>query len=987
MAACGGRSESARGQVTSKTRPSSSRVDASRVTSSVERIGDEHSRSLVPSWLFVTLQFCLAVVAAAAVTFLIRRSIAGLPLDVETDIIGYPVFSNFNIKALYNSYWLVVAVFPMLTLGFYLLLARLSRRYRVAGSENRVGVPWDSLNETGIESANQSGAAGLGRTVLVGGVFGIIVSIVFADSGVSAVLALLFTLIGYVVVNRLIANRSSNISRSSNWTVLSRSALVNSAATILVPIGLLAVSATTRVVIASSGESVTYSWIPVWLSIVAFVAISVWIAWSVVQRHSEEDLLLLERRAVVYVFGAVGVFLLTSTMIDSLGIVDFFHEGEQAGGAQILLQGGFPWRDWYAIHGVFTDGLIPAVGLTLIDGSRWGVDAGKQLIIFPLYWVGLYYLCAHLFRRNWMFFLASQLIIVSGSFVLWSANSRLLFVPFILLLFVAFLKRSGWGWAAGLIVLLFVQAVVSPETAYLVPAVLVTIVACDFYGRDRAIWRLSDFRRIIRVVVCGAAVSAIWVVFLASQGALEGFVGYFRTFARDHELTGGIPIQWDGAFFAVAVVLPIALSLIAFWYFAASIIRRREITVDDWVMGAYALFLLFYYVKGLSRADPHVFTPYATALPLLAYVIYKVSQYVDGIALRIWPTINRLTRHPMSFVFVVAVVAIFGSLFVDVVAQGSERIVGRAEQPVSNAKIGYVKPIADADEVPGRPGPDDLPLSQQSIIDDVGTVLDAYVGPDGKVFDFSNSPLLFSYMLERESGTRYYHVSMAIRSDTQADLLSGLELARPEIVVFSTQHGLGLPIWDGISNQVRHYRVSEYVLENYVPLVDVDGYVLYGRADLSLDPGLVESLPLHGWYSLQELYFDSLPCDWGFAPNFVDIAPEQLPGSDDIVELDIGDPGAVAGGSVVLPSDIDLADYAYLEVETTDGFVAASFVLGDDPVDLSHQISFKTLDGAPDPLLVNVGACQQWYGYGTSDEPVRLWTDRVQSISAVRLVR
>ena len=69
---------------------------------------------------------------------------------------------------------------------------------------------------------------------------------------------------------------------------------------------------------------------------------------------------------------------------------------------------------------------------------------------------------------------------------------------------------------------------------------------------------------------------------------------------------------------------------------------------------------------------------------------------------------------------------------------------------------------------------------------------------------------------------------MAIRQRTQSDLIGELERRRPKLVVYASST-FGLPSWDGIGNPVRHYDVSQYLLDHYRPLLLSHGYLLMAR--------------------------------------------------------------------------------------------------------------------------------------------------------------
>jgi hypothetical protein len=159
-----------------------------------------------------------------------------------------------------------------------------------------------------------------------------------------------------------------------------------------------------------------------------------------------------------------------------------------------------------------------------------------------------------------------------------------------------------------------------------------------------------------------------------------------------------------------------------------------------------------------------------------------------------------------------------------------------------------------------------------AIESDLTQIFDAYLEPRDSVFDFSNNPMLFHYLLHRRPTTRYFHVSMAIRKNTQSDLVKQLERRKPKLIVFVSNLFLGLPSWDAISNPVRHYDVSEYILDHYRPLLSSHDYLLMARDDLDLEPP-AELTTLAEEPTTSQLYFRALPCDWGYAPNFLSTGP------------------------------------------------------------------------------------------------------------------
>ena len=135
----------------------------------------------------------------------------------------------------------------------------------------------------------------------------------------------------------------------------------------------------------------------------------------------------------------VGLFLLVAYLPGDLGTINLFEEGQILAGAEIVRDGAFPWRDILVVHGLLHDIGTGLFGSAVIEDSRWGVVAGEKLLILPLSWVALYYLCAYLFWSNWLFLLGSQILVVTGS--LFVVHYRLGLIPLVLLLLAALFHR------------------------------------------------------------------------------------------------------------------------------------------------------------------------------------------------------------------------------------------------------------------------------------------------------------------------------------------------------------------------------------------------------------------------------------------------------------------------------------------------------------------------------------------------------------------
>jgi hypothetical protein len=923
---------------------------------------ESRGERLSPTPMTRAALFGVSAVVAAGIVVLVW---AQLPksLNVHTDIVGYPTAADFNIERYFWAYGLVAGLFPFLTLALYLVL----RRTVAPGAARPFGV-------IALMDARAPAASGdrvrlaitAGGILLVGVTLGFEIAIGggWQDLG-GIVLAVGATAYGLTVA--VVAAVVAELGRFRSRGLDAALAGVNAVLATLTVLGLAWASSGTKVTVAADGAVHHYPWFPWWFGVPVTAALLVLVlrglGTSVVARE-------IERRVLLLVVSPILLFLFLAVLPGAAGPMDSFHEGEQLGAAHLTAIGRFPWRDLLFIHGPLGDVFQPLLNMHVFGDTRWGNLAGDALLTKPAAYVALFLLCAYLFRDNWLFLVGTQVAIVTGwVFAIQVQNNRLLFVPLVILLLVKLLERSTWPRAISFTTLLLAQTVLTPEGSYMVPAYFAAIVLYELVHR-------RGFSRTIRSGVTTAVLGVGWIIFLASEHALRDFVFYYRTFAPGHELTGGLTIALGEGqaptlagghlYYDFAAGAPVVLVLLAIWYFAARAPDARAISVDDWVMGATAIFVGLYYVKFISRTD-HVYQVLAVALPLLFYAIYRVVSAAETwLAAR-----RRLPRHSVTLPLLAVLLVGAPTSFLTVTRSVPSHLAAFAPGEPPVAHVGYVlnrEPLfrsvfpAPAKSV----GP--------SLVHDMHTIMRAYLGPGERIFDFSNNPGLFWFILRLDPATRYYHASMAIRQATQHDLIHELQRERPKIVVFSSD-SLGLSYWDGIANEVRHYDVSRYLLDHYHPLLDSHGFLFFARNGVQVRPvsGVMSALqePAH----TTDLYFRTFSCDWGNAPDFLTIHPQSQSGA---VTL------RPEQGVLHLPASH--TRFNWLEVKANSTFGRASFKLSDRrAADAAgrRSIRFRT-HGGTDTVRVQVGSCSQWHGYRS--RKLYLRTDPPQSLRAVRLL-
>ncbi len=910
------------------------------------------------------------LVASAAVSAALAALVwSRLPqhLNVQTDIVGYPEIADFNIERYFWAYGLVAGLFPFLTLALYLLL----RRTLAPGTAQPLGVIALLDRRAPAASGDRVNLAlSAGGILLVGITLGFEIAIGggWQDLG-GIVLAVAATAYGVAVATIAAVAVAGPLRGRELDAVLSG---VNAVLATVTVLGLAWASSGTKVTVSSDGIVHHYPWFPWWLGALGTGVLLVFVIRAL---RGSSPASRIERRLFVLVVTPVLLFLFLAVLPGAPLPMDSFHEGEQLGAAHLTAAGRFPWRDLLFIHGPLGDVLQPLLNMHVFGDTRWGNLAGEAVLSKPAAVVALFLLCAYLFRDNWLFLLGTQLAIVTGwVFALQVQSSRLLFVPIVILLLAALLRRPTWPRAIGFTTLLLAQTVLTPEGSYMVPAYLAAVVLYELVHRQ-------GFSRTVRCAVTTAVLGAGWIVFLASQHALDDFVFYYRTFAPGHELTGGLtvtlgegqaPTAFGGhLYYVFAAGAPVVLVLLAIWYFAARAANARAIPVDDWAIGATAVFVGLYYVKFISRTD-HVYQPFEMALPVLFYAIFRAISAVEA-----WLSSRRFRwlrpRHAVTLPLLLALLigAPTGLLKTTQDVPSHFATYAPREPPIN--RIGYVlnrEPLftSVAAVSPKDVGP--------SLVHDLRAIMRAYVPPGERIFDFSNNPGLFWYVLRLDPATRYYHVSMAVRQATQHDLIRELRDERPGIVVFSSDW-LGLPFWDGIANEVRHYDVSRFLLDHYRPLLHSHGFLVLARNDAQTPPVSDVTSKLDEPAQTTELYFRTFPCDWGYAPDFLTIHPQSESGAVTLQP---------ERGVLQVPTGL-AAHFGWLEVHGTSTFKQTSFELSDRPAansDERRAIRFRTRGGT-DTVRVQVGSCSQWHGYRS--RTLYLRTDPPQPLRAVRLLR
>jgi hypothetical protein len=793
----------------------------------------------------------LIAVGVSAVVCALLGVFAAPSLTGPTDIVGYPTFANFNLELQFWVYRLTVYGFPFFAIVGYVLLARFGplRSHSPRPAKRTI-----ELEPVPTAPPTPDGASWgtLARILLPAAV---VVTACGARTGHIDLLAVA-TGVAYVALVAVVAEVWARRTGGQRWRALSTVNGVGGA--VAAVLSLWFVSAHTVVQTATGTRS--WPWLVWWLPVLGVVAIGWWSARQLRGRHTARDV---ELTLLTVVVGAIALFLTISVLPGQITYFQGYDDAQAVAFASVVARGYFPWRDVLFVHGVFPDVLTGTLGRAIFGDSIWGVFAVHSVILVSLFWISIYFFAVWVSRRNPWFLALTFLWVTSLVRPLLDSQQsaspmgklvgfeRFIGLPLALIVLGETLRRRSVAWAAGLTLLLFVEEILVPETIFIAGPILACVVAAELVHRRPERSRWTNLRLTRWCIGTGLAATAVWAAFLAAFGALRAFIDYYIVMGSGHNLWGAVPVFMDLTGLAMVAVNVVCV-LLTVWAVAIKVARRADWEARDWVAVAAAAFVALYLEKVLGRFDTgHVWQVFGAGLPLVLLWSWRLLDGLGGLLAAWWRGRDtRLIRLAQPVTAVLVPVIALGLVFAGPLrtAAGQHHLAGVTEG--NFGRVGYAAPGA----------------IDTGLLRDLDTSIRAYAGDDGPVFDMTDSLGYLYFLLGRVPGTRFIHVDMAYREYTQRLLIDELKAVRPPVVIYDAT-SIGMPVWDGITADVRHYEVSEYVLRGWTPVLRTHGVLVMARNDLVSRRVPVLSTPPQ----TSDLYFSGPSCRWGATPNYLPV--------------------------------------------------------------------------------------------------------------------
>jgi len=812
----------------------------------------------------------LAVLAGAGVTTLFVNIWPEKPLP-KTDRMGYVLVNNFPLDRYWQVFLLWMFLFPAVVLAVYVVLPKLfPRNERMCGAiGNDTAVHIDIAED---ELAPVGGVMHFWRVALVAGVFGYECAVAVGRQNVN----------GWWILSAGAAGYMALIYGVSHFWKRTLSA-VNLFGTAFVLVGAWWVSSTTEILVASTGERREFAWLPLPLVLVAVVALVVSdVVWG------KRNFVRRERQRLAFVVVPVFLFIWTSHLPNTIGFIDIFHHGESLNGGWLLKSGWAPWSDFFFNIGFYGAAVVPRVSFGLFGTSYWGFSAGTEILFIPLLVVAIYVACASLASRYWMALVGLALTLMfpftaMGGFTKILAGDSMLFVyrfasiAVVTVGVLLFIRKTTWVRALFFGATLTYAVIAGAEMVVFATAACFTVFLRDAAQLRR--WRYSRLPLLQLFRSTLYAASGVVAALIASAavmwryGALQGYINWWRTFPFTWNIETGTPLnRWPtlaefgwGTEWTVLFAIGIAI-LCVIWFVVWRIRADRTLRSEDWVAIALAIGNLLFMKKTLNRPDSHFYQSLIVALPLLFYVVTRVVGTIsDSVQVAFTHAHRKTALHTVAF-GVLTVALLFPFMTTADVLNARIHNAGARVQPVTAQKPDFPR----------------VGYSQE------GEFLENYrqlrmflrknIGLSASVYDFSNMTTVYNFLLNKKPLSRYSYVLQASSVAAQNEVVTVLRKEKPEVVSYGWESAIDE--WDDLSNSVRHWTISEYLLKNYSPWTTIGGKnfgnVLFLRNDLAPGKGLpVDAVPAQSGSAKAATLRSLNTCNWGAASNYLTFAPTK----------------------------------------------------------------------------------------------------------------
>jgi hypothetical protein len=580
-----------------------------------------------------------------------------------------------------------------------------------------------------------------------------------------------------------------------------------------------------------------------------------WIHWSfllitevialIIVSHAwikNQSLELLLKNVSNIIFIPILIFIITA---HARGVFDLggdnFHSGENLAPLTLSLQGYLPWKDFLFFHGVWEDLLVRLIPAMIWERSLRGGLVGQDLIFTPIFWIGMYYAFLIIFDNQRIKALLAFFVCLTIS----SHPFKFILYPIIICVyFLGFQKNSVFYWIT-FTLLGIIQIILAPEFGAIALGMAISVMIFSIIHLQLP---LKSSIATLPLTTCAltAFVSlAIFGISLHYFGLLDGFIVSSTQFPKDFMISVGIPLmEFPNRAWLISIPLIFAFGSLTLWL---TQYREKKISPITWVILGIGLGTFIYYPKFTGRADGHIYHILQAIKPGIAILLV----FLGSLILKSSKVSNlRSSNTPwLVALFLVLVLGKAGLSTQNWIEYSATQLFSTKERFISKSGSQEPQFIAPGIEATGLQSFGKISILRNFFANNLDSA--------DSIFDFSDSPAIYHALLPLKPASRFIYASLLGNPKSMDLALLDLMNSKPKYVIYRAAGGFnGL---DGVSNEVRYYKISSYINENYQfdrQIADAVIFIRKGIAPISNEK-----------QRDQDSLFQN--CNLGYAPNFL----------------------------------------------------------------------------------------------------------------------
>jgi hypothetical protein len=479
------------------------------------------------------------------------------------------------------------------------------------------------------------------------------------------------------------------------------------------------------------------------------------------------------------------IFNLFYNVPGPIGEIDVFHEGEWLAPAYFLANGLIPYVDFQPIHGLLKDGIEQFIGIKLFGTTIYSARLIDGMIAKPLMVIGFYLLGLNIFKKNTANFTLIFIIIINLDIFnrVFYPDIRYAPIPFFVAYLVLMNKNIlNKNLTAFFPIFSIIIVILSPELFFLVTLSNAYIIVKIF------IYNKSNGKSLPKELILTYLISGLFLFTFPMGIAMLQMI---KEFSGNLWHVSYLPVDLTRIDSNATAILVLAL-IIPFLNYIRITVRLKNETFFEEHLGIILILSLATSVglsKYFTRADTHI---YEAEPILLALILTSIGKFDDLKIKRQFNFINKSHLQSLSMIFIfISFLNLNINNFSNPFLNGPFKVLD---------KVGPIIPEFEIDK---------------SYLDMVNLKksLDK-LDSSMRILDFSNAPLATFFYAERLPVSRFFTMGSAARPTTQRTIINDL-ISNPSIVIWD---GPGFRDWDSITNNIRNYEVSDYLIKNYSPI-------------------------------------------------------------------------------------------------------------------------------------------------------------------------